>query len=373
MAGVIVENLPYGIVVLDRTGRVVAFNPAAATMLDGIGGTGRTRCCDVFGCREPGGPLVECLAETAIGTEGPLPEIRIDLPGGPNPKAVWVTARRLNGEGSGALVHIRPGDPHDRRRRTEPHWMAEPRLSIFTLGYTRVESAEGPLTGDWLSQRAGQLLKYLLAERYRAVPLDEIAEALWPGSYMSAAKNVRHVVHSLRERLEPGGRERGSSSFIVNRHGAYAINSDSAVVDADQFEANVTAGSSALRRGDAALAGTLFEEALKLYQGDFLSDEPYAEWALGERERLRELAGEALQMLGDIKLGDEDLVGASACFERLAEMHPFDTDVQRELIAVTLRRGLRTQAVRRYAALRKRLLREFGDEPDFQLSDLLSA
>ena len=55
---------------------------------------------------------------------------------------------------------------------------------------------------------------------------------------------------------------------------------------------------------------------------------------------------------------------------RLADSQPFDSDVQRELIVLHIKRGRRTEAMRRYSELRKRLQREFGEEPDFQLADL---
>ena len=38
-----------------------------------------------------------------------------------------------------------------------------------------------------------------------------------------------------------------------------------------------------------------------MYRGDFLADEPYAEWALHERDRLRDLAAGALRTLAEIE------------------------------------------------------------------------
>ncbi|MBM3464821.1 MAG: transcriptional regulator, partial [Armatimonadetes bacterium] len=43
----------------------------------------------------------------------------------------------------------------------------------------------------------------------------------------------------------------------------------------------------ASREPDASKARTLWRRAVELYRGDFLEDYPYAEFAAGERERLR--------------------------------------------------------------------------------------
>src|SRR5256885_9497574 len=83
------------------------------------------------------------------------------------------------------------------------HWLDGPRLRIFALGGMRVESREGPLAGDWLEQRPGQLLRYLVSERHRVVPTEAIASAVWGQSGRNAPNTVRHLCHALPERLQP--------------------------------------------------------------------------------------------------------------------------------------------------------------------------
>ena len=113
---------------------------------------------------------------------------------------------------------------------------------------------------------------------------------------------------------------------------------------------------------------SMFEHALSLYQGDFLADEPYAEWALTERERLRALAGKPLRALGELHADDPS--AAAAYLERLAQMEPLDGDVHRELLSLWVRQGRLSRATRHYQAFRQRLLREFGEPPAFTLSEL---
>jgi DNA-binding SARP family transcriptional activator len=365
----VVERLPYGVVVVEPGGLIGSSNPCAQGYFGELEGDPEVRCRDLLDCMAPGGPCADgCLAERAAQAERPLPEIRIDTQRGGGVSALWVTAAPL-GEGR-ALLHLRPGDARDRRRRSDPHWISGPRLRIAAFGRMHVDSAEGPLGGKWLQQRPGHVLKYLVCERNRVVHAEEIAEALWPGSGPTALNNVRHFIHSLRDKLEPDRPKRAPSSFIVAVQGGYAIDRRRVQIDADDFEEAAKQGIDAARRGALADAEASLSKALDLYRGDFLSDEPYAEWAYAERDRLRALTTQCLRVLATILAKRDDIDGAAAVLEQLAELEPYDAEVHKQLLTAWLRVGRRTEAARRYTSFRMRMLREFGEEPDFELADL---
>lgn len=364
-------SLPYGIVVVDGQGGVVGWNDAAERMLPDLpADEGARRCDQLFACTMPGGPCEHgCLAARAAQGGAALPEIRIDSAKPGSVSALWVTAAPLERE-SRAVLHLRPGDARDRRRRSDPHWISGPELRIRAFGRTRVDSAEGPLGGQWLQQRPGQVLKYLVCERNRVVYADEIAEAIWPGAGPQGLNNVRHFVHQLRDKLEPARTKRAPSAFIVAVRGGYAVNRRHVRIDADEFEEAMQNGLAAAGRNDAAPAREALSHALALYTSDFLDDEPYAEWVYEERNRLRALAARALRALARLAVTEKDLGEAATQLERLAELEPFDPDVHRDLFTVWLAQGRRTEAARAYAAFRMRMLREFEEEPDFDLAAL---
>ncbi len=361
---------------IDAEREVVALNAMARDQLSGAlqqPDGGPARCCDLFRCHDPEGPLPrDCLSLLARAADAPLPEIRVDLPAAAAGDAAWVTASRLERPHGYVVVALRPGERADRRRRTEPHWTGRPQLKVCTLGRTRVESAEGPIGGAWLEHRAGQLLKLLVCERDRTLTAEEIAEALWPATGRGAPATVRYVVHVLRQRIEPTRSSGDPSAFIIARNGGYTIDRARVRVDADDFEAAVDAGLAAFRRGDSSAAEESLEEALRLYEGDFLADEPSAEWAFLERERLRNLASRALLASGQLALDAGDPGAAAAQVERAAQLHPLDTGIQRRLIALCLHRGRESEATRRYEALRSRLDRELGSPVEFDLAQLLA-
>src|SRR4051794_9572008 len=174
------EFFPSGIVVVDAHGAVQGTNLGAKRLLRGLVDRPKLRCCDLFDCRRAGTPLADhCITELALAHVGPLPEVRVDLPE-PGSGSVWVTAAPFGGADPAVVLQVRPGVTGDRRRRTEPHWMAGPQLRIFTFGRSRVESAEGPLAGEWLGHRPGHIFKYLVTHRDRVVPLDELIDVFWP-------------------------------------------------------------------------------------------------------------------------------------------------------------------------------------------------
>jgi DNA-binding SARP family transcriptional activator len=360
------ELFPQGVLIVEADDRIVVHNARASALLGTID-DGAT-CCKVLGCRGESGVLQgRCFSALAREAGEALPEVRIDVPALGRKHAVWVTAAPL--PGGRVVIEVRRGSAGDRRRRTEPHWLDEPRLRIYALGRTHIESTEGPLEGLWLGRKPGQLLKYLIVRRGGFVHADEIAEAMRPGSAASAGGNVRYFIHQLRDALQPDRPPR-ADAFIVSAQRGYALDPDLVWIDADAFEHDVEAGLLAMAAGDTERAVPLFESAIERYKGDFLADEPYAQWALPERDRLRALASDALAQLMAVRVHSGDLDGAFPLMDRLAALQPYDMEVQRRRIAMMLLRGRRSDAVRQYEALRRRMLETFGERLTFRLSDV---
>jgi DNA-binding SARP family transcriptional activator len=358
-AAVVLEHLPAGVVVLDDEGRLVGGNRAAERLLGTLPQDGSAGCCELVGCRRPGTPLESrCIAEAVRASGRPVGELLVHTPGG----GAWVTAAPV--EGGGVVLQL--------RTEATGAGEADERLRIRALGPMQLEAGGAVLEGDWLAHRPGQVLKYLIAARGRPVAADELLAAFWPHSGgPPAATNVRQAVHALRDRMEPGRERQAASRFVAGRRGGgYELIAGMVLVDADVFTAAAEAGLKALRDGDGPRAEAALARAAALYRGDFLADEPDAEWALPERARLRSLAGRVFRALAGMRVRAGELDAASELLGRLAELEPLDVEAQRQLLTLLLRRGRRSEAARRYEVVARRFRRAFGEEPGFELAEL---
>jgi DNA-binding SARP family transcriptional activator len=373
------EHFPYGLLLADESGDIRYINRTARQMLLGCGAWDAEtplRCCDLICSRFR--PLLGdvCMTRRALGAKAQLPEVRVDIEADRN-IAAWVSVAALKGSPSQTLFHLRPGRAGDRRRRSDTEFASRnhregPRpLQITTLGSLRVEAGGHPIDAKFLGGRTGQLLKYLLCERGRLVCSDQISEALWPDAGLSTGRSrLRYNVHVLRQQLEPERSHRGPSRHIVGRQGGYEFDTACAWIDADQFEQEACAGLAEARQGVSEAAAVHLEGAMLLYRGPFLADDPNLAWAGEERERLRELAGSALVARVEMDLGQGRLEIAAKNARRLVEMEPFDRAAQRLMIGICLKRGRRSEALRRYAQYRKRIQSSFGEDPDFDLLEI---
>ncbi|HVF80221.1 MAG TPA: BTAD domain-containing putative transcriptional regulator [Solirubrobacteraceae bacterium] len=255
---------------------------------------------------------------------------------------------------AGALLVHPPSEPE------------EALVRVRTLGCTDLEGDNA--CGRWLGQRPGSLLKYLICRRYSVVHSQHIAEALWGHGGFATSGTVRQCVHDLRQKVE-AGRPDGCPQFLVTRQSGYGLN-HSVVVDADDFAVHVRRGVAALGRGQKEIATVHLRQAISMYRGDFLSDEPQADWAHHERERLREHAEDALGALALIYMAADNAAAATVCLRRLTEMRPYDVDAHRRLFAVLLRQGRHSHAARHYLSFCARLSRALSTSPGFTLADL---
>jgi len=361
----IFDSLPHAVLVVDPSGSLLTYNAAARALYGDFLSLDGLRCCDLVGCGQGGDdrPLAfHCISAAVLERGEALPELEAVV----GERVLAVSAAPF-GAGEGAVLHLRTRG--ELGLVTEP---AAPSLRITTLGDTGLHLDEARLDSTWLDHRPGKLFKYLICARGHRVKTDELVDTLWPDTGRTGMTSLRQAVHTLRARLEPAREKGGPSSFVVGGGGSYELDLTNVRVDADEFETEATAALLSLDRDGPDTAVSQLERAAALYTGDFLPDEPYAEWALEERDRLRALAARVLRELATLHDAAGDLDSTTAALQRLADLEPLDLDAQRDFIGMLARRGRHTEAKRRYELVRRRFLSAFEQEPDFALSDAVA-
>lgn len=341
---------------LDDQLRIRAANFAARRELGPIESLAGVRCCEVLRCGTPcparlardGARRVRGTRETADAHAPPGEVLAVPLEGEP-----------------GVLVQLREAAGGGSPFRAPPAGMR-----IHVLGPVTIERGGEPVGGDWLDHKPGEVLKYLVCARGRTVASEELLDALWPHAGRSAIGNVRQTIHMLRSRLEAGFAGRDGARLIASRRGGYTLNQSMCTVDADEFEQVAVAALGEAGGHDRGGAAAALSRAAELYTGDLLAETPYADWAFGERDRLRSLAARVLWELAAIENDAGDLAEATRCLYRLAELEPLELRAQRRLLSVLIRRGQHSEAARRFDAFGARYRRAFGQDPDFTLANV---
>ncbi|HEV2072934.1 MAG TPA: tetratricopeptide repeat protein [Thermomicrobiales bacterium] len=215
----------------------------------------------------------------------------------------------------------------------------------------------------WPRRSARALLLLLLITPGHRLPRDRVLDLLWPERAPESAHGaLRVALHTLRRVLEPDLRAGGESAYVESRGDAVALRSGIALsIDLEVFEAT------AIRAGTAALADrpVMLHEALALFGGDLLEDEPYTDWSAEPRERLRRTWRRAVLELAELELERCPLQSVPV-LEKLLNADPTDEAAHRALMRALATAGRRDEALRQYARCVEELRDELDVEPDVE-------
>ena len=195
-------------------------------------------------------------------------------------------------------------------------------LDVVLLGRFEVLVDSRPVPADaWAHRRASDLVKLLALAPGHRMPRDGVLEMLWPNlGAGAAASNLHKAASYARDAL-------GDRNAVVLRGGVVALAPAAEVtVDVERFE-----------RGEDSV-----------YGGELLPDEPYEDWTLGPRARLRE------RHVAVMRAGER--------WEEVLREDAADEEAHRALMRRCLARGDRPGAARQFRLLRDELSR-IGAEP----------
>lgn len=180
-------------------------------------------------------------------------------------------------------------------------------LKIQTLGPFRAWRGSLEITADdWRRRKARQLFQLLLTKRGGKLERDQIVDLLWPElGPEEAERDFKIAVSALYGVLEPERRRNAPSAYVDRDGTRYGLRPEADLwLDAQEFEARIAAGDKALGASSGA-ALEEYQQALALYQGEYLQEYPYQEWSSEERERLLTLYLRSAERAAQILLDQE--------------------------------------------------------------------
>jgi DNA-binding SARP family transcriptional activator len=252
-------------------------------------------------------------------------------------------------------------------KRTTVH-KATPDITAHLLGALRVAFQDRPVE-IWSSGRGRAVFEYLLVNHQSKVRRDRLMSMFWPEVTSEAARNSLNVaIHGLRQSLRAAV---GDTPVVIHQDQSYFIEPNLDIwVDTEVFEEQLKAAHEHLANAELVKAEAAFEAATWLYQGEFLADDPYEEWAMVTREHLRLCYLDALDRLSSLRLNSGDYAACVAVCLKLLGCDSCREDAHCRLMRCYSRQGQVQLAIRQYHSCVTALRTELGVAPATTTTEL---
>ena len=251
-----------------------------------------------------------------------------------------------------------PPESINRTQQLEPAIITIP-VSVYLLG--KFEMKIQDVACELPASRSLSLLKYLLVHHKQSIPREVLMDVFWPETAPDTARNNLNVaMHNLRKAL----RFAIFIPVIVYENGVYKWDPNVQIwVDVEEFEKCIKSGQRFEAHDQLKAAVGQYEAAVSLYQGDFLEQNPYEEWTIHDRERLRAAYLDAIERLCQIYFGQENYVACISVCQRILSFDPCREDAYCLLMRCYSRQGQDHLALRQYQNCVKALRAELDVDP----------
>ncbi|HUL06006.1 MAG TPA: BTAD domain-containing putative transcriptional regulator [Candidatus Acidoferrum sp.] len=231
-------------------------------------------------------------------------------------------------------------------------------MQLVLLGGFEVRAAGQEIEIPGRKERA--LLAFLAIPAGQARSRDKLAGLLWSDrGDTQARESLKQAVFKLRKLLDgvQPSPLRADREFV-------ALDTEAVTVDVAEFEQLINEGTmEALARATALYRGDLLD-------GLDLRDPAFDEWLLMERQRLRDLAREALARLVDRHLSGGAHDQAAAAARRLLAIDPLREAAHRAVMRIYSEQGQTALALKQYQLCCDALQSELGVRPEAETERL---
>ncbi len=255
-----------------------------------------------------------------------------------------------------------------------PKAMSQLRLFLFGPFHATLDRQAAI---DFEYDKVRALLAYLAMEADRPRSREALAGLLWPDQpEQTSRNNLRQALSKLRQAI---GDQAADPPFLQISSQAVQFNRASDHwLDVTAFSTALAAcGKHAHRRAQTCKSCAQRKaQAVELYRGDFLDQFSlrdstiFEEWALLQRERLRQQMLEALADLAEFQELRGTPEAALLYARRQLQLDPWREEAHRQVMRLLALSGQRSAALAQYEACRRILAKEFGAEPADETTSL---
>jgi DNA-binding SARP family transcriptional activator len=233
-------------------------------------------------------------------------------------------------------------------------------LRVYLFGRPHVLFGVQPVK-SFPTEKVKLLFFYLAVFRKAAHARALLWGLFWGDSNETQARHsLSTAIWRLQNWLQPF--QTGESSLLVSEDQQVALNPSGGFwLDTAEFEQRIELGRQ-INGSNPDLAAASLSHALDLYQGDLLEGY-YADWILGERDRLHQLYLQALVHLMVYHGGRREYRQAITYGQRILQDDPLREDVQRELMKLFALDHQPAEALLQYRRCVAVLRDELGIEP----------
>jgi DNA-binding SARP family transcriptional activator len=244
-------------------------------------------------------------------------------------------------------------------------WKNKANIQVQTLGAFRVwRNKQEVNSKEWGRDAAIQLFQFLIANRKRhSLHKEQIIDRLWGDlDQKSGLQNFKVAMHGVNKVLEPDRKSRAESKYIDRQGASYHLKLDHVWVDVEAIDQWTKIGNQLLNSGKHEAVLQSYMEATQIYNGTFLPNRLFEEWASEERERIQVSILGTFISLSEILLASNPLECIRLSQSALQIDHTWE-DAYRIQMKAYLAKGNRPMALKTYKLCQEVLRKEFDIDP----------
>ncbi|MGB4438571.1 MAG: BTAD domain-containing putative transcriptional regulator [Sedimentibacter sp.] len=248
------------------------------------------------------------------------------------------------------------------------------KLYINTLGEFDIKANEQSLLKESArTYKINKLFEYFLTHRNKKLLPETIIDNLLSDSESDDPKNMlRTQIFRLRKIIKvllPKESDEAKYLNINFTNGYYSLEiGEDTIIDVDVFESLIKQGDFECVK-DADRSIELYNKAIKLYKGLYMSDNAYEVWLVPTRNYYQRLYLKTLYKLIDMLKEKEESESIIALCEEALFYEPYDETIHMKLMEAMMKLGQVKATMNHYDYAVNLLEKEMGAKPSSQFMD----